>query len=111
MKKFKTICITATIIIVALGLYHNFCDTKQENTQLNRVITEQQSVIDSLKYNNNLLIDYYCNTENLLDSIFRYFVWQDVMDPYDYYDAVDNIYYEESLYKYLENKRRNVWKQ
>jgi hypothetical protein len=109
MKKFKTICITATIIIVALGLYHNFCDTKQENTQLNRVITEQQSVIDSLKYNNNLLIDYYCNTENLLDSIFRYFVWQDVLDSYEYYESVDNIYYEESFYKYLENKRRCIW--
>lgn len=109
MKTFKTICITATIIIVTLGLYNNFCNAKQENKSLDKVIIEQQTIIDSLSHTNSLLIDYYCASENLLDSIFTHFVWQDVMDPYEYYEAVDNIYYKESFYKYLENKRRNIW--
>jgi hypothetical protein len=29
------------------------------------------------------------------------------MDPYKYYESVDNIYYNEYLYKYLEDKRKN----
>lgn len=109
MKTIKTICIIATIIIVAIGLYHNNCDTKQENKSLNRVIIEQQTLIDSLKYTNGLLIDHYCASENLLDSIFVHITWQDVMDPYEYYDAIDNIYYQEFLYKYLESKRKQIY--
>jgi hypothetical protein len=65
------------------------------------------SMIDSLIITNTLLEEYYCATENLLDSIFKHYVWQDVMDPYKYYESVDNIYYNEYLYKYLEDKRKN----
>lgn len=111
MKTFKIVCITVTIIIVALGLYNNSCNTKQENKSLDKVIIEQQTLIDSLSHTNSLLINYYCASENLLDSIFVHFTWQDVMDPYEYYDAIDNIYYQEFLYKYLESKRKQIYEQ
>lgn len=67
------------------------------------------SMIDSLIITSTLLEEYYCNTENLLDSIFKYYVWQDMMDPYKYYEAINNIYYKEYLYEYLENKRKQIY--
>lgn len=67
------------------------------------------SMIDSLIVTSSLLEEYYCATENLLDSIFKHYIWQDVFDSYEYYEAIDNIYYKEYLYEYLENKRKQIY--
>lgn len=108
MKTFKTICITATIIIVALGLFqHKPLKEKYDSTL--EYNAELQQTLDSLATTSTLLEEYYCATENLLDSIFVYFTWQDVMDPYKYYESIDNIYYQEFLYEYLENKRKQIY--
>lgn len=69
------------------------------------------SMMDSLVTTSTLLEEYYCATENLLDSIFKYYVWQDAIDSYEYYEAIDNIYYKEYLYEYLENKRKQIYEQ
>lgn len=108
MKTFKTICITAAIIIVALSLFQHKPLKEKYNSTLEYNV-ELQQTLDSLVETSTLLEKYYCATENLLDSIFKYYIWQDVMDPYEYYEAIDNIYYQEFLYKHLENKRKQVY--
>ena len=108
MKTFKTSCITATLIIIALGLFQHKPLQEKYNSTLEYNV-ELQQTLDSLALTSTLLEEYYCATENLLDSIFKHYVWQDVFDSYEYYEAVDNIYYQEFLYKYLENKRRNIY--
>lgn len=110
MKTIKIICITATIIILALSLFKHK-PLKEKYDSALEYNAELQQTLDSLATTSTLLEEYYCATENLLDSIFKFYIWQDVMDPYEYYDAVDNIYYQEYLYKYLENKRRQVYEQ
>jgi hypothetical protein len=67
------------------------------------------NMIDSLVVTSTLLEEYYCATENLLDSIFKFYVWQDAIDSYEYYESIDNIYYQEFLYEHLENKRKQVY--
>lgn len=103
-------------LIIGIGIFfagkttYNMLNEKQYIIEeLKNTDEHHINMIDSLIVTSTLLEEYYCATENLLDSIFRYFVWQDVMDPYDYYKAVDNIYYQEFLYNHLENKRKNVW--
>lgn len=105
MKTIKIICITATIIILALSLFKHKPLQEKYNSTL-EYNAEIQKILDSLVVTSTLLEEYYCATENLLDSIFKYYIWQDVMDPYKYYESIDNIYYEEYLYEYLENKRK-----
>lgn len=110
MKTFKIVCITATIIIIALSLF-KYKPLKEQNNSVLEYNAELQQTLDSLALTNTLLEEYYCATENLLDSIFTYFVWPDVMDPYEYYEAIDNIYYQELLYEHLENKRKQIYEQ
>lgn len=112
MKKSEKLLI---IILILGGLFmisktiYNKNYEKQIIQEINQVNEQNIGLIDSLVATNTLLEEYYCATENLLDSIFVHFTWQDVMDPYEYYEAVDNIYYQEYLYKYLENKRKQVY--
>lgn len=108
MKTFKIICVTATIIIVALSLFQ-YKPLKEQNNSVLEYNAELQQQIDSLLVTSTLLEEYYCSTENLLDSIFKHYVWQDAIDSYEYYESIDNIYYKEYLYKYLENKRKQVY--
>lgn len=77
--------------------------------ELQQINEKHISMIDSLVVTSTLLEEYYCATENLLDSIFKHYVWQDVMDPYEYYEVIDNIYYKKYLYEYLENKRKQIY--
>ena len=35
---------------------------------------------------------YYNATENLLDTLENYYNWVDGHDPYDYYEAVEELY-------------------
>lgn len=108
MKTFKTVCITATIIIVALSLFQHKPLKEKYNSTLEYNV-ELQQTLDSLVETSTLLEEYYCATENLLDSIFKHYIWQDVFDSYEYYEAIDNIYYKEYLYEYLENKRKQIY--
>lgn len=101
-------------LIIGIGIFfagktfYNILDEKQYIIEeLQQTNEHHINMIDSLVITSTLLEEYYCTTENLLDSIFKYYVWQDVMDPYKYYEAVDNIYYNEYLYKYLEDKRKH----
>lgn len=108
MKTIKIICITATIIILALSLFKHKPLQEKYNSTL-EYNTELQKTLDSLVVTSTLLEEYYCATENLLDSIFKHYVWQDVFDSYEYYEAIDNIYYQELLYEHLENKRKQIY--
>lgn len=103
-------------LIIGIGIFfagktfYNTLDEKQYIIEELQHTNEQHiSMIDSLIVTSTLLEEYYCATENLLDSIFVYFTWQDVMDPYKYYESIDNIYYQEFLYEYLENKRKQIY--
>lgn len=111
----KKIDFLLTALIIGIGIFfagkshYNILNEKQYIIeQLQHTNEHHISMIDSLIVTSTLLEEYYCATENLLDSIFKHYVWQDVMDPYKYYEAVDNIYYQEFLYTYLENKRGNI---
>lgn len=111
----KKIDFLLTALIIGIGIFfagkshYNILNEKQYIIEELKHTNEHHiSMIDSLVVTSTLLEEYYCASENLLDSIFKYFVWQDVMDPYEYYEATDNIYYQEFLYTYLENKRGNI---
>lgn len=112
----KKIDYLLTTLIIGIGIFfagkshYNILNEKQYIIkELQNTNEKHISMIDSLVITSTFLEEYYCATENLLDSIFKYYVWQDVMDPYEYYEAVDNIYYKEYLYKYLENKRKHIY--
>lgn len=96
------------IFFIGKTIYNKVYEKNFIIEDLKHVNENNINIIDSLVVTSTLLEEYYCASENLLDSIFKHYVWQDVMDPYEYYEAVDNIYYQEFLYKYLENKRRSV---
>ena len=71
-------------------------------------LEEKQSIIDSLQINCWNLEDYYCTSENLLDTIFINFIEKGIFvfeyEPYS--DVVNNIYINnQSLYSYLESRR------
>lgn len=113
MKKSDKILI---VILLLGGLYiagKTFYNKINEKDfiieQLQHTNEKHISMIDSLVVTSTLLEEYYCASENLLDSIFKYYIWQDVIDPYDYYEAIDNIYYQEFLYEHLENKRKYIY--
>jgi hypothetical protein len=112
----KKIDFLLTMVIVSIALFfvgkttYNKLEEKQYIIEELQQTNEQHiNMIDSLIVTSTLLEKYYCATENLLDSIFKHYVWQDVMDPYEYYEAVDNIYYQEFLYRHLENKRKQIY--
>lgn len=94
------------IFFIGKTFYNKIHDKNFIIEELQHVNEHHISTIDSLVVTSTLLEEYYCATENLLDSIFTYFVWQDVMDPYKYYESIDGIFYKEYLYEYLENKRK-----
>lgn len=109
----KTIDFLLIALIIGIGIFFAGKTTYNTLNEKQYIIEELQhtnekhiSMIDSLVVTSTLLEEYYCATENLLDSIFKHYIWQDVMDPYKYYEAIDNIYYQEFLYKHLENKRK-----
>lgn len=74
MKKFEKISI---IILLFGALYfignatYKTIKTKKNNIEsLKNDILLKQTVIEELTHKNNLLIDYYCATENYLDTLF-----------------------------------------
>lgn len=112
----KKVDFLLTALIIGIGIFFagkTFYNTLNEKQyiieKLQHANEHHISMIDSLVVTNTLLEEYYCATENLLDSIFKHYVWQDVMDPYKYYEAIDNIYCQEFLYTYLENKKKQVY--
>jgi hypothetical protein len=113
MKKLDKVLITILLLgglyIVGKTFYNKINEKDFIITELQQTNEKHISMIDSLIVNSTLLEEYYCATENLLDSIFKFYVWQDAIDSYEYYEAVDNIYYQEFLYKHLENKRKQIY--
>lgn len=45
----------------------------------------------SVKKELNAYKNYYKATENLLDTLEKYYYWVDGHDPYDYYEAVEEL--------------------
>ena len=81
---------------------------KRTINDLNDQLEEKQKVIDSLQINNWLLEDYYCSSENLLDTIFHHYIIDGVFvfeyEPYT--KCIDNMWLNhEDFYNYLENRR------
>ena len=116
LKKMKKIDFLLTAVILGIGIFFAGKTTYNMLNEKQYIIEELQhtnehyiSMIDSLVVTSTLLEEYYCATENLLDSIFKYYIWQDVFDSYEYYEAIDNIYYHELLYEHLENKRKQIY--
>lgn len=114
----KNIDFLLTALIIGIGIFfagksnYNILNEKQYIIEELKHTNEHHiSMIDSLVVTSTLLEEYYCATENLLDSIFKHYIWQDVFDSYEYYEAIDNIYYKEYLYEYLENKRKQIYEQ
>lgn len=110
----KKIDFLLTALIIGIGIFfavkttYNILNEKQYIIEELQHTNEQHiDLIDSLVVTSTLLEEHYCATENLLDSIFKHYVWQDAIDSYEYYESIDNIYYKEYLYKYLENKRKH----
>lgn len=120
MKKYEKIII---IFLILIGIYfigktvYNKSLQKQES-----IIAEQQNTIDSLnieieimeteseilKEDFNLLIKYYCASENLFDTIFYHFTNDGTfVFQYEPYVQVSNELYEyELFYEFLEEKRK-----
>lgn len=113
MKKSEKFLITFLLLgglfFIGKTIYNKVYEKDFIIEELKNTNEKHLSMIDSLVITSTLLEKHYCATENLLDSIFKYYVWQDVMDPYKYYEAIDNIYYQEFLYTYLENKRKQIY--
>lgn len=112
----KKIDFLLTALIISIGIFFAGKTTYKILNEKQYIIEELQqtnekhiSMIDSLVITSTLLEEYYCATENLLDSIFKFYVWQDAIDSYGYYESIDNIYYQELLYEHLENKRKQVY--
>lgn len=114
----KKIDYLLTALIIGIGIFfagkshYNILNEKQYIIEELKNTNEHHiGMIDSLVVTSTLLEEYYCATENLLDSIFKFYVWQDAIDSYEYYESIDNIYYQEFLYEHLENKRKQVYEQ
>lgn len=114
----KKVDFLLTALIISIGVFfagktsYNILEEKQYIIEELKHTNEKHiSMIDSLIVTSTLLEEYYCAAENLLDSIFKYYVWQDAIDSYEYYEVIDNIYYQEFLYEYLENKRKQIYEQ
>lgn len=96
------------IILLIIGGLYIVSKTIYNKTKETQIYKQQNiDTVDSLTTINNLLIDYYCASENLLDSIFVRYSWPDAMDNYPYYESIENIYtYNEHMYNYLESLRK-----
>lgn len=113
MKKDKLLIILLIIgvlCIIGKTIYNNIAEKNYQLEYLQKHSNQNYETIDSLIKINILLIDYYCVSENLLDSIFVEYPWPDAIDNYGYYEAIDNIYsYNKLIYNYLESfKKRGI---
>lgn len=107
-KTLIIILLLGGLFMVGKTIYNKIYEKNFIIEELQRVNEHHINMIDSLIITSTLLEEYYCASENLLDSIFKHYVWQDVFDSYEYYEAIDNIYYQELLYEHLENKRKQI---
>lgn len=55
------------------------------------ILVSSCSCTSSLKRELQAYKQYYEATENLLDTLEHYYNWVDGHDPYDYYEAVENL--------------------
>lgn len=55
------------------------------------ILVSSCSCISSLKKELEAYKQYYKATENLLDTLENHYNWIDAFDPYDYYEAVENL--------------------
>lgn len=110
MKKDKLLIILLIIgglYIIGKTIYNNTIKRNYQIEYLQKHSEQKYETIDSLIKINILLINHYCATENLLDSLSIKYSWPDAIDSYEYYESIDNIYsYNEYLYKYLEILRK-----
>ena len=114
MKKDKLLIILIIIgglYFISKTIYNNITEKNYQLKYLQKHSKQNYETIDSLIKINSLLINYYCASENLLDSIFTKYPWPDAVDNYQYYESVDNIYsYNENIYNYLESLRKEKHK-
>lgn len=110
MKKDKLLIIfliIGVLYIVGKTIYNKIERKNYQLEYLQEYSKKNYETIDSLIKINILLIDYYCASENLLDSIFVEYPWPDAIDNYKYYESIDNIYsYSKHTYDYLESLRK-----
>lgn len=113
MKKFEKIL----IIILLFGALYFIGNTTYKTIKIRKNNIEslkenlllKQTEIEELIYENNLLINHYCASENLLDTLFYHLreYGLDIQYP-PYLNSITLIFENESYYKELELLRVKI---